>query len=509
MSIQNYSNRNKYKNKSAIEIVFKKSSDFQIPKGYTSMDICLVSGGAAGFGFNLVSLSGNPRNVYGQAHYGLGGSGGYVRNLYNKKINAKNIYVEVGEGGISGTTTSHGYLQPKYPYFNCSVIEHKNYYDPITGKTYPKYKTFGTFNYKKVGGGGKTFIKDKDTNKILFECLAPEGWGIKKIVTDSTHGYIARPNMNNPGTTYAIYNIMPLGGGNLGGCSLYYLERTISTAYSDPVFATYEVGSEYDYYISKYVKKTPQIYPEGATKGEPSFVSFDKIEKIKGTEAIILSETNDNYIFHAGYPGETKEIILTIAAGNRAITEEGYDDTRIFDGSSKIFNGKGYCEGDWVAGGGCAGYLGKEGETPYITRTDRDGIVHYEVIPPTIVKDEKTYLLTNPDGGGQSGVAKCTNSPSYIGESIWYGKAYELISAPGNGKPNTGGGGAGGMYYIASNSAKHVPGAPTNGYNFYYTGEKLALAGNGGSGICVIRLYSDENRPKVTFVEGINRTIIE
>lgn len=428
MPILSFQNRNKFKNKAAIELVFKKSSNYKLPPGYHSMDICLVGGGASGITAVGYYFSGWGGSDDGSSEAGdktdylsPGGPGGYVLNLYNKEINFKDFYVQIGNGG---------YCSPyDVPYFRWEKKETRK-----NGKT---TSSFSTYDPHFIGGGEKTFLRinENGINKTLYEALGGGSWyGNYRVGVGN--------NLEYPKNFRFVGDLMKKttsgGGGNLGGGALIY------GPYS------YHFGYEYYFRNDNF---------NGLTTGEPiknkNYPGYQKLNTVFNQVQMnftnystfdgTLIEVNDGDKF------ETRHGSINIATGNKNISLEGYGETRIFT------------DGDYLAGGGaCFG-------SPY----------------SQLQENADSIVYGNDHGGGKSGqIHKYT------------GNNYSIISNPESGKPNTGGGGAGGLFYV---------------YRERETTKARLICPNGagGSGLCVIRCYPDEKRPKVNFIEGINKYIIQ
>lgn len=147
MSIIQFNNRNSYKNKAALELVFKKSMDYKLPPGYHSLDICLIGGGAGGLGFGGIATGssteghGDSWTIWGSHP---GGQGGYVTNYKNIEV-PNNYYfkVNIGKGG-----KGEGYIQIPY------------------GESI------------KVCSGGDTYIKNLITNEKEYRAKGGQGFHI-------------------------------------------------------------------------------------------------------------------------------------------------------------------------------------------------------------------------------------------------------------------------------------------------------------------------------------------
>lgn len=428
MSIMNFHKRIKFKSQSAVEYIFKKSTDFRIPVGFHSMDICLVGGGASGFGYPFIIQDYNNENTHDDLYlpYPYGGSGGYVRNLYNKDITTELIHIEIGEGGE--------YPTYEYPRNHKETYKTHKYID----RKRIDYMAFNYCIFNILGSGKKTYIKDISNNYIMYEALGGEGFFTFGVPYQNSNSIINYRHID--------LVILSGGGANLGGgvsrpIDLRPHDRPIydDNKYKDIIFTSPLTGC---------IEGNPfNIKPSYYQSYDYSF--------------------NDLYKYFIKYAGngsydEYKTFPILYACGNKAINLEGYGESRIFK------------DGKFLAGGGCVGF------GDYMYR-------NYHLHP-----NQLSIQYVNRDGGGKSGIVKC------ISNKVPY--SFELIEPSHDGEPNTGGGGAGGIYYAkAGNTAEGFTSRQT---------VNLCPAGKGGSGLCVIRFYKDDKRPPIYFIEGVNSFVV-
>lgn len=470
MAIIQYYARNLNKNTNPIQIIFKKSADFEIPFGYKFADICVVGGGSSGI-TNMINLAknetpkanGEDAISYPTGKYlnlqSIGGAGGFVRNFYKQKIdNLSKIHVEIGDGGVCG--------KDEIPCLSINM-GNKEPYQKIVGKgkdTFIKDLLTNNIIYIAYGGGGFAdvqFLRTKMDGQCSYGIELIPNWfydlrdGSVAEMFFNTYIDSQQPARIDRGNGQGI--AMSLGGGNLGGNAVY---RTLTKYY----------GS------SKGPYRADQIGHNGGTKGVLIKVPND-----------ILRESFPSY--SSNYSWNTKKGWITY---NRVAESEIYKypfSMKYTMGPNELYNfgpTRVFQDGEWLAGGGGGTNIGTN-------------CSEYKMEFAPITPDYSTYRQSGRFGGQDGGGLCASVGCKFVPKGNKNTPAQFLIDsktivAATDGAPNMGGGGGSGI---------SIP------ISVEYSSNKLdniCPPGKGGSGVCYMRLYPNDITEGVVF--NNNNTII-
>lgn len=170
MAIIQFLNRNLIKDDHPIQLIFKESQTFELPKGYRFADICAVGGGAAGCPIFRIATLGSDKSYTSSGlwtRHGDHGIGGYVNSIFDIPISqVSKINVTVGVGGSTVNALAYE-MESGYYYLNAN--------SELKGSlwAYPNnpQRLF-------VHGGTASYVQDIMSNNILCYGSAAGGWTI-------------------------------------------------------------------------------------------------------------------------------------------------------------------------------------------------------------------------------------------------------------------------------------------------------------------------------------------
>ena len=499
MSIVNIFNRRK-QSKKPMQYRFLSSQDFEIPIGYNSLDIFCVGGGSAGgpcTGYRTyeVSSGGTGKATYLKELFG-GGAGGFCRTVKNISVLQKSqIKINIGQGGKSLLNVTTDIPKPTSLDDTSGIGYYCFGYDLRTLIQFDISKITGVYENSRTGlnwlteavsilenlfSGKASFVSYND--KIIAE--APGAGGIASYFTNgSEYGYGAdnyyknasyfKPPYDSNNKNYSgnyDYRFF-LSGGNLGGFSVgtrdyynanfYINSGGIGQSNGGPLYKSTNIRGVptngdvwwYNIFAKSWFYETRISVTGPSTKQK--FPDYNSLFHSSGKIGINNS-TNPAYQWYY-YPdmvmGDQKTLAFWL----------GQENTRAF----------GEQNGELFAGGGGGSMVIKLNNG-------------YD---QNLLSQAYNYMISNPNDGGPGGGGNGARpNITKEGDTYEWEPIYSWTKGQ-DGLPNTGGGGgsAGTTYqHMYHNSASDV----------YFGSYSQFGAGNGGSGIVIIRAYPNENRPQ-------------